>query len=182
MVCSRCIAAVKTELDALNITATHIALGEVELQGMDLPGETLYILSRKLEAVGFELIDDKKSRIIEKIKNIVVTLIHHSSEPSKYKHSDIIVRELHYDYSYLSNLFSEIEGITIEQYIIRQKVEKIKEYIVYDELSLSDIADKMGYSSVAHLSAQFKKITGMPPSQFKNMGANQRKGLDEVGR
>ncbi len=182
MVCNRCKTAVKSELDKLGLNASNIALGEVELSEKELSPQMSMLLAEALKANGFELIDDRKSRIVEKIKTVIVNLVHHSGEISRQKTSDIIAGELHYDYPYLSNLFSEIEGITIEQYIIQQKVERIKELIVYDELTLSAIADQMGYSSVAHLSAQFKKITGLPPSHFKNKGVNQRKGLDEVGR
>lgn len=182
MVCNRCKLAVKAELEKLDIYPTNIGLGEVEIAASELQTAQLKQLGAALSAAGFELIDDRKSRIIEKIKNVIVSLVHYTEGAPKQKHSDIIAKELHYDYPYLSNLFSEIEGITIEQYIIQQKVERIKELIVYDELTLSAIADQMGYSSVAHLSAQFKKITGMPPSQFKNKGGVKRKGLDEVGR
>ncbi|PQJ10019.1 AraC family transcriptional regulator [Flavipsychrobacter stenotrophus] len=182
MVCNRCKTAVKNELDKLGLHAGNIALGEVELTEKELSPQMSILVAEALKANGFELIDDRKSRIIEKIKTVIVQLIHHTGEIAKQKMSDVISKELHYDYPYLSNLFSEIEGITIEQYVIQQKVERIKELIVYDELTLSAIADQMGYSSVAHLSAQFKKITGLPPSHFKNKGVNQRKGLDEVGR
>lgn len=182
MVCNRCKAAVDAELQKLGLRPAHILLGEVELAGDQLSAQQLQQLDTALQAAGFELIDDRKTRMIEKIKNVVVSMVHYSDSPIKEKHSELIARELHYDYPYLSNLFSDLEGITIEQYIIQQKVEKIKEYIAYDELSLSAIADKMGYSSTAHLSAQFKKITGMPPSQFQNKGVHVRKGLDEVGR
>lgn len=180
MVCDRCKQAVKNVLEMQQVAASNILLGEAEITG-ELSPDKHEQLAAALKAAGFELIDDKKSRMIEKIKNIAVALIHHNQEPARLKTSEIITRELHYDYPYLSNLFSSVEGITIEQFIIRQKIEKIKEYIVYDELSLGEIADKVGYSSVAHLSAQFKKVTGMSPSQFKSVGNKERKGLDEVG-
>lgn len=180
MVCNRCIAAVKQLLDKHNIPVKQVQLGEAELENDQLTTEQTEDLSHALHELGFELIDDRKGRIIEKIKNIAISLVHHSDSPAKHKTSEIISSHLHYDYPYLSNLFSEVEGITIEQYIIRQKVEKIKEYIVYDDLSLSAIADKMGYSSVAHLSSQFKKVTGLTPSHFKHEGNAQRKPLDKV--
>jgi len=180
MVCDRCKSAVKSELERLGVHPTKLELGEVELQEENLSAPQLTNIDQSLQLAGFELIDDRKSRIIEKIKNIIVDLIHYTDEQPKEKHSVIISKQLHYDYPYLSKLFSEVEGITIEQYIIHQKIEKIKEYIVYDELSLTEIADRMGYSSVAHLSAQFKKITGLPPSHFKNTGIYQRKPLDKI--
>lgn len=180
MVCDRCKQAVKSVLETNRIPVSNILLGEAEVEG-ELSAARQETLATALSEAGFELIDDKKSRLIEKIKNVAVALIHYSLEPTKLKTSEVIAKELHYDYAYLSNLFSSVEGVTIEQYIIRQKIEKIKEYIVYDELSLGEIADKMGYSSVAHLSAQFKKVTGMSPSQFKGVGNKARKGLDEVG-
>jgi AraC family transcriptional regulator len=172
---------VKAELEKAGLHPAKIELGEVELQEDLLSATQLTEITTSLEYVGFELIDDRKGRIIEKIRNVVVTLIHNTDEQPKEKYSERISKELHYDYPYLSKLFSGVAGVTIEQYIIQQKVEKIKEYLVYDELSLSEIADRMGYSSVAHLSAQFKKITGLPPSHFKNISAHERRPLDEIG-
>ena len=180
MVCNRCKAAVKAELEKHGLHPLNVELGEVELQEKDLSQAQLKDLDNTLKEAGFELIDDRKSRIIEKIKNIIVDLVHYNNEAPQEKHSVLISKQLNYDYPYLSKLFSEVEGITIEQYIIHQKVEKIKEYLVYDELTLTEIAWRMGYSSVAHLSAQFKKVTGLPPSHFKNTGANQRKALYEI--
>lgn len=179
MVCDRCISAVRTTFIDTSIHVDNIRLGEVEMAASPST-EQLAKLSAKLSEQGFELIDDRKSRIIEKIKNIAITLVRGTEETNRLKISELIAAELHYDYPYLSNLFSETEGITIEQYLIRQKVERIKEFIVYDELSLSEISDQMGYSSVAHLSAQFKKITGMTPSQFKKLDRKDRKALDKV--
>lgn len=167
-------------MSELNIPVTQLRLGEADLATEQLTNEVMTALEEKLVQAGFELIDNRKSRIIEKIKTTAISLIHHSDEPSRSKMSELIASAAHYDYTYLSNLFSAVEGITIEQYLIRQKVEKIKEYVVYDELSLSQIADKMGYSSVAHLSSQFRKVTGMSPSQFKKTGSAQRKALDDV--
>jgi AraC-like DNA-binding protein len=135
-----------------------------------------------LERAGFELISDRNSRIIEKIKNVIITQVHHNADELRLKFSELISAELHYDYSYLSKLFSEVEGVTIEHYIIIQKIEKVKELMAYDELSLTQIADTLGYSSVAHLSSQFKKITGLPPSHFKNLGGRLRKPLDKLGK
>ncbi len=180
MVCNRCINAVKNEFEKIGLHPIDIKLGEVTLPEQELRSTQLLELDSHLKQVGFELIDDRKGRLIEKIKTVVVTLIHYTDEQPKEKASQVIANELHYDYPYLSKLFSDVEGVTIEQYIIQQKVEKIKEYLVYDELNLNEIAWRMGYRSAAHLSAQFKKITGMPPSHFKNIGDNQRRTLDEV--
>ena len=181
MVCDRCKMVVTTELKKYDLHPLSVDLGEVTLKESKISATLLFEISTALFAAGFELIDNRKSRMIERIKNVVVTMVHYSDERPKQKYSEFIAHELHYDYPYLSKLFSEIEGITIEQYIIQQKVEKIKEYLVYDELNLSQVADRMGYSSVAHLSAQFKKITGLPPSHFKNIGIHQRKPLDRIG-
>ena len=133
-----------------------------------------------LTSLGFELIDDKKSRIIEKIKNIIIELVHHQDNDTKNNLSDVLISKLHHDYNYLSNLFSEIEGTTIEKYFIAQKIEKVKELLVYDELSLSEIAFRLNYSSVAYLSNQFKKVTGLTPSHFKQIREDKRKSLDKV--
>lgn len=179
MVCNRCKEAVKSLFGKLDLPVTRIELGEVEV-GNDLPQQTLSRLSDGLRDLGFEMIDDRKGRIIEKIKNVVVNIIHHSDDQPREKYSELISAQLHYDYSYLSKLFSEVEGVTIEHYIIHQKIEKIKEYIVYDELTLNEISFRMGYSSVAHLSNQFKKVTGMTPSYFKTLRNKNRRPLDEV--
>ena len=133
-----------------------------------------------LDPLGFQVIDDKKSRMIEKIKNVIIDLVHHQDNDAKTNLSDVLSDALHHDYNYLSNLFSDIEGTTIEKYFIAQKVEKIKELLVYDELSLSEIADRMNYSSVAYLSNQFKKVTGLTPSHFKQIREDKRKPLDKV--
>ena len=180
MVCNRCKLAVKIEFEKIGIHPLTVELGEVGLPETELRSDQLKQLNDSLKVAGFELIDDRRSRIIEKIKNVVVSLVHYAEEQPREKHSTHISKELNYDYPYLSKLFSGTEGITIEQYIIQQKTEKIKEYLVYDELTLSEIACRMGYSSVAHLSAQFKKITGLAPSHFKNLGIHQRRSLDKI--
>jgi AraC-like DNA-binding protein len=167
-------------LEKLDLHPVRVELGELELQEEQLSSQQTDELQKALAAVGFELINNRKGRIIEKIKNTAITLIHHTQEQPREKYSELIANALHLDYPYLSKLFSEIEGITIEQYILQQKTEKIKEYLVYDELNLNEIADRMGYSSVAHLSAQFKKTTGLPPSHFKKIKTNQRKPLDDL--
>ena len=180
MVCHRCKMVVKAELEKLGLHPVNIELGEAVLEEKDLSSQQHEAIKQALEKVGFELMDDRKSRLIEKIKNTIIQLIHYTDEPTKQKYSEVIASELHYDYPYLSKLFAEVEGITIEQYIIQQKIEKVKEYLVYDELSLSQIAFNMGYSSTAHLSAQFKKVTGLTPSQFKALQHKERKPLDEI--
>jgi AraC family transcriptional regulator len=179
MVCNRCILVVQQELDKLEIHSRSIALGEVETTA-ELPKEKVAQLSQNLSALGFELLDNSKQQLIEKIKNIVIQQVHHTQEEKNHNYSQILSKALHKDYSYLSGLFSEVEGITIEKYIINQKIEKVKELIIYHELNLSEIAYKLGYSSVAHLSNQFKKVTGLAPSHFKNVGQNKRKPLDKI--
>ena len=179
MVCNRCILVVQNELDRLGIEATNIKLGEITLK-KDLTTKEREELENVLDPLGFQVIDDKKSRMIEKIKNVIIDLVHHQDNDAKTNLSDVLSDALHHDYNYLSNLFSDIEGTTIEKYFIAQKVEKIKELLVYDELSLSEIADRMNYSSVAYLSNQFKKVTGLTPSHFKQIREDKRKPLDKV--
>ena len=180
MVCQRCVTAVKNILEEEGLNPENITLGEVTLKEEQLTREQQNALDKKLLSAGFERIDDKKSRLIEKIRNIIIEKVHYSTGHINLNWSDIITETLPYDYKYLSNLFSSVEGITIEQYIIRQKVEKAKELIIYDELNLSEIAFKLGYSSIAHFSSQFKKITGMTPTAFKNLSNPGRKALDNV--
>lgn len=179
MVCNRCIMVVQQVFESLGYPPSKISLGNVETN-KPIPEADLEQLRISLENYGFALIDDTKSRIIEKIKNIIIQTIHHSGEGLKINYSEYIETQLKRDYAYLSSLFSEIEGITIEKYIILQKIERVKELLVYDELTLSEIAYKMGYSNVAYLSGQFKKVTGLTPSHFKQVKENKRKPLDEV--
>ena len=179
MVCNRCIMVVQNELDKLDFDVKNIKLGEVMLAKEPTPEEKSN-LDKVLIPLGFEITYDKKSRIIEQIKNIIIDLVHHQDNDAKTNLSDVLSDALHHDYNYLSNLFSDIEGTTIEKYFIAQKVEKIKELLVYDELSLSEIADRMNYSSVAYLSNQFKKVTGLTPSHFKQIREDKRKPLDKV--
>lgn len=179
MVCHRCVMAVDQLLKELNFTPVRIELGEVEINS-DLSADDKKVLGDRLRSIGFELIDDKQSRIITQVKSLIIREIHHSEHHQNINWSDLISGALPYEYKYLSRLFSSVEGITIEQYIIRQKIEKVKELIIYDELSLSQIAYKLDYSSVAHLSSQFKKVTGMTPSEFKKLGIANRKPLDRV--
>lgn len=179
MVCNRCIMVVQQVFESLDNPPVRISLGEVETAN-PIPEDELGKLRKILVSYGFELIDDTKSRIIEKIKNIVVQSVHHSNEDLKVNYSEYIESHLNRDYAYLSSLFSEVEGTTIEKYIIHQKIERVKELLVYDELTLSEIANKMGYSNVSYLSSQFKKVTGLTPSHFKQVKENKRKPLDEV--
>ena len=179
MVCPRCIKAVSTVLQKLSIPYASIKLGEVELvSALDLKKKLS--LSIELQNAGFSLIDDRKSLLIEQMKNLVIEKIHYSNEKTELKWADIVTGELNLDYKYLSSLFSSVESITFEQYIINQKIERVKELIVYDELTLSEIAFQLHYSSVAYLSNQFKKVTGMTPTQFKKSVDKNRKSLDEI--
>ncbi|MBA3828311.1 MAG: helix-turn-helix transcriptional regulator [Taibaiella sp.] len=180
MVCDRCIMVVRSELEKLGLHPGTVTLGEAEITETELSPNKIEGVSRALTLLGFEIMDDRKSRIIEKIKNIIIQLVHHSINGTlKVNLSDHIAAELHYDYNYLSTLFSEVEGIPIEKYLIRQKIEKAKELLVYDELNISEIAYNLGYSSVSHLSSQFKQVTGFTPSHFKNI-KERRKPLDKL--
>jgi AraC-like DNA-binding protein len=179
MVCSRCKMVVKDELLKFGLHPTSVALGEV------IVSEELNIAQKKqlnqvLLSFGFVLIDDKKSRTIEKIKTAIVELVHYSEEQLKTNLSDHISRQLNHDYNYLSNLFSEVEGTTIEQYFIAQKIEKVKELLVYDELSLSEISLQMNYSSVSYLSKQFKKVTGFTTTYYKQLKERKRTPIEEL--
>ncbi|SJZ64908.1 helix-turn-helix domain-containing protein [Sediminibacterium ginsengisoli] len=166
MVCNRCIMVVGTELEKMGLHPLSVSLGYVELKEA-LTDSQFAELNKKLVDLGFEILDDRKSRIIEKIKNELVTLAHYTEEQPRENISSYLSSRLHHDYNYLSSLFSESEGTTIEKYFIAQKIERVKELLEYDELTLSGIALEMGYSSVAHLSSQFKKVTGQTPSQYK---------------
>jgi len=182
MVCHRCKMIVRSELEKLGLHPVSIALGEVSLEEKVLSAHQKQELSKALTGVGFELMDDRRSRLIEQIKIFIIDSIHHREEQPRKNYSELLSRHLHHDYSYLSHLFSETEGITIEQFTINQKIEKVKELLLYGELSLSQIAVRLDYSSTAHLSAQFRKLTGLTPSAFRQMGAGSRKPLDEAGR
>ncbi|MCI0707874.1 MAG: AraC family transcriptional regulator [Ignavibacteriae bacterium] len=182
MVCPRCIKVVREELTKLGLDVRSVVLGEVEVAG-----DTSVLPYDKLKTVlhenGFELIEDKRAKIFEKIKHAVLKLVQNDEEknPIRKKHSAFIAEEVGQDYTTLSSLFSSVEGITLEHYIILQKIERVKELLKYDELSLSEISYKMGYSSVAHVSSQFKKVTGMTPREFKNLGGSHRHPIDHVG-
>lgn len=183
MVCNRCIMVVKQELERQGLHPEKVSLGEVTIKEDKLSDTQQTKLDSALLNLGFETIDDRKARLIESIKNKIIKMIHHTDKVDlKFNWSSVLSEELHYEYNYLSNLFSSVEGITLEQYIIRQKIEKVKELLFYDELNLSQIADRLGYSSVAHLSAQFKKVTGFTPSELKKSRDidQNRKPLDSV--
>lgn len=179
MVCNRCIMVVKDLFEKMGYLPVNIHLGEVEIK--ETPSlQELSEINKQLRILGFELIDNSKSRTIEKIKNVIIQLIHNTDTDVKVNYSTYIESKLNKDYTYLSNLFSEIEGTTIEKYIINQKIERVKELLVYDEMTLSEIAYQMGYSSVAYLSNQFKKVTGLTPGHFRQVKENKRKPLDKV--
>lgn len=178
MVCPRCISAVEKSLSEINAKPLQVLLGEVTLE-KELSDKQTVLLKQKLESLGFELLDDNRKQQIEKIKLIIINHIHYL-EDDRFIFSEIIADELHKEYSQLSKLFSATEGITIEQFVILQKTEKVKELLAYNQMNLSEIANKLGYSSVAHLSSQFKKITGLTPSQFKAQGIHLRKSLDHL--
>jgi AraC-like DNA-binding protein len=179
MVCRRCKMAVVSELDKLGIQPLSVELGEVEL-GESIDDYKKGQLSANLQILGFELIDDKKSKTIERIKTLIIELVHHRDNDLKTNLSVYIANDLGQDYSALSNLFSEVEGTTIEQYFIAQKIERVKELLMYNELSLSEIAWQLNYSSVAHLSKQFKKSTGLTPTFFKQLKVRSRRQLDDL--
>lgn len=181
MVCNRCKMVVEGLFEELEIKDFKVNLGTVILHDVEGVDVRLEQLRTKLDDLGFELIDDKKSKLIEAIKNTIVSKIHHGTiTDHQLNWSSIISEEVRYEYKYLSQLFSSVAGISIEQYIILQKIEKVKELIVYDELSLSEISWKLNYSSIANLSNQFKKVTGMRPKEFKSLGEKNRTALDKV--
>lgn len=179
MVCCRCKMVVKSELEKLGLHFFSIELGEVELQE-DISEVQKQILSKKLQSAGFELIDDKKRRLIERIKNLIVDLVHYQQSHLKTNLSDYLSEQLSKEYSSLSNLFSEVEHRTIEHYFIAQKIEKAKELLMYNELTLSEIANLLNYSSVGYLSNQFKKTTGFTPTYFKQLKVKKRKQIEDV--
>jgi AraC-like DNA-binding protein len=179
MVCNRCIFVVKQEFERAGIKPLDVRMGEVELSGQ-LPLNVLQSIDGRLRELGFEILDDKRKKQIEQVKNFLIEKVQGGNIEEHFILSNFLVTKLHKEYSQVSRLFSEVEGITIEQFFILQKIEKVKEWLAYDELTLSEITWKLGYSSVAHLSAQFKKITGMTPTGFKKLGSSNRKSLDKV--
>lgn len=179
MVCNRCIMVVTKQLEQLGLHPLSVELGIVTLPDK-ITDEIYQSVKEALEPFEFELIDDKKSQTIEQIKNTIIELVHYNGNDSKVNLSDYLASKLHRDYSSLSKLFSEVTNTTIEKYLIAQKIERAKELLVYGELSLNEIADKLNYSSAAYLSAQFKNVTGLTPSYFKKIKENKRKPLDEI--
>lgn len=179
MVCSRCKMVVKSELEKLGLQLFSVELGEVETVNV-ISDEQKQQIAYHLKQFGFELIDDKKSRIIEKIKLLIIDLVQNKNNQINTNLSDYIVDHLAQDYNTISNLFSEVENTTIEKYFIHQKIEKVKELLMYDEMNLSEIAFQLNYSSVAHLSNQFKKTTGFSPTYFKQLKNNKRKQIEDL--
>lgn len=179
MVSLRCKMFVKSELEKLDIDYTSIELGLVDVQE-DISAEKMEAFRKGLNKGGLELLDNKKNILVEKIKSVIVEMVHYSDELPKVNDSDYISEKLGYEYTYLSNTFSEVKGITIQQYIILHKIEKVKELLLYDELSLTEIAYKLHYSSVSHLSNQFKKITGLTPTFFKTLKDKKLKNLEDI--
>lgn len=180
MISNRCKLAVKEELKKLGLHFIVVDLGEVEIME-NMTVEQHQQLQAGLISAGLELMDDKRAVLIEKIKNVITEMIHHSEELPKVNYSDYISEKLNYDYTYLSNLFSAVKGITIQQFIITHKIERVKELLFYDELNLTEIAFKLHYSSVAHLSNQFKKMTGLTPSHYKQLKDKKRSPIEEMG-
>lgn len=179
MVCPRCIEAVKKSLEDSGIPFDAIELGKVSLK-TPLTSDQKTFFANSLEAKGFELLESRTSALISQIKSLIIEQIHHSEDSLGENFSTFLAEKLNHEYTSLSRLFSQVEGITIEKFITRQKIERVKEYLFYDQLSLSEIAFKLNYSSVAYLSAQFKKETGMTPSDFKKNHTAERKSLDQL--
>jgi len=179
MVSIRCKIIVKSELEKLGLHGAIVQLGEVDLQ-KNLSTQKHDKLILGLRRFGFELLEDKRSMLIERIKIVIVEMVHYGDSIPKTNFSDYLTHKLKHDYTYLSNLFSDVQGTTIEHYIIAHKIEKVKELLVYDELTLTEIADKLHYSSVAHLSNQFKKVTGLTPTYFKTLKHKRRITLENV--
>ena len=180
MVSTRCKMAVKEELKKLGLHFIVVDLGEIDIME-NISAEQREKLKDGLLNSGLELMDDKKAVLIEKIKTVIIEMVHYSDELPKMNYSDYISEKLNHDYTYLSNIFSEVKGITIQQFIIVHKIERVKELLLYEELNLTEISYKMNYSSVAHLSNQFKKVTGLSASAFKQMKDKRRSPIEEIG-
>lgn len=179
MVSLRCKMLVKEELKKIGLNAVSIDLGRIEIME-DISTGQHQLLKTNLLKSGLELLDDRKSILVDKICNVIIEMIHHSDGLPRENYSDYISKKLDYDYTYLSNLFAEVKGTTIQQYIIAHKIEKVKELILYDEFNLTEISYKLHYSSVAHLSNQFKKVTGLSPSYYKKLGVQRKQNLEDV--
>lgn len=180
MVSNRCKMVVKEQLKKLGLHFIVVDLGEVEIME-NISTAQREILKATLLNSGLELMDDKRAMLIEKIKNVIIEMIHHTDEVIKINFSNYLSEKLDHDYTYMANLFSEVQGTTIEQFLISHKIERIKELIIYGELNITEIAWKMNYSSVAHLSNQFKKVTGLSPSHFKQLKEKRRSPIEEIG-
>ena len=181
MVSNRCKMAVKEELKKLGLHFIVVELGEVEIMEKISPEQRVLLQTGLLNS-GLELMDDRRSVLIERIKNVIIEMVHHTDEEIRVNFSHYLSEKLNHDYTYLANLFSEVQGTTIEQFIIAHKIERIKELIIYGELNITEIAWKMNYSSVAHLSNQFKKMTGLTPTHFKNLKDKRRSPIEEIGK
>jgi len=179
MVSNRCKMIVKSELEKHGLHYITVELGEVEIME-NVSLEQKNKLNKDLKKSGFVILDDRKSILVERIKNIIIELVHYSDEQLKINFSDYLSERLNYDYTYLANLFSENQGNTIEQFLIAHRIERVKEFIIYNELNITEIAYKMHYSSVAHLSNQFKRMTGMTPSHYKNLRHKTRKSIEKL--
>lgn len=179
MVSLRCKMLVKSELEKLGLHHIVVELGEIEIIE-NISSEQHDVLKMELLKSGLELMDDKRAILIEKIKNVIIELVHYEDDLPKTNFSDFLAEKLHHDYTYMANLFSEVTGITIEHYIIAHKIERVKELLIYGELNLTEISYKLNYSSVAHLSNQFKKVTGLTPTFFKHLKEKKRCALDNV--
>ena len=179
MVCQRCVMTVESMLNKLNMPFKKVSLGEVELESM-LTNDELKKIEMDLNKAGFELIETRVNKVIEDVKQAVMEYLNLGMDNENLKLSSFITKKIPYDYSYLSDLFSSVEGKTVEQFFILQRIEKVKELLVYDQLSLTEISYQTGFSSVHHLSSQFKKVTGLTPSHFKKIGAEKRKSLDSL--
>lgn len=182
MVCDRCILVVQKEMKEIGFEPISVTLGEVDFGQKNLTLVETEQIQEMLEKFGFQLLDDRTSQLIQRTKTLLLELVRdHTVESEKLKLSDYLKDKLHYDYNYLSSIFSSVEGVTIEHYLIRLKIEKVKELLFYNELTLGEIAFQLGYSSVSHLSRQFKQVTGLTPSYFKNdKGSNTRRPLDKL--
>ena len=180
MVSNRCKMAVNELFRKLGMHVLSVELGEVDVSD-SISEDNMILLRKELHNIGFELLEDKRTVLIEKIKTTIIDMVHNSDEIIKVNFSDYLSEKLNYDYTYLANIFSEIQGISIEHFIISHKIERIKELIIYDELNITQIADMMNYSSVAHLSMQFKKVTGLTPTSFKKLKLKKREAIEDIG-
>lgn len=179
MVSLRCEMIVKQELEKLGLECIHVRLGTVEIK-KEITDSQKEQFRKNLKVYGLELLDNQRNIIIEKIKTVIIEMIHYAEEQPKMNYSDYISEKLGYNYTYLANTFSEVKGMTIQRYIIINKIERVKELLMYDELNLTEISYKLHYSSVAHLSNQFKKITGLTPSHFKEMKEKRLKHIEDL--